>query len=98
MFYASAAMFLFGAFIARYRIELLLSFPLLALLMAVYYDLSFDENSAAQNPESLHRHRGLMAASIGCVVLMTALMFIDIPILQKVFAPTMPQHGLVKTK
>jgi hypothetical protein len=35
-FYASAAMLFFGAFIMRYRIELILVFPLVALFMATY--------------------------------------------------------------
>jgi 4-hydroxybenzoate polyprenyltransferase len=93
-FYAAAAMLFFGAFIVRYRVELLLSFPLVALVMAVYYDLAFDENSAAQNPEGLHRHLGLMASVTACAVVMVALMFVELPVLQKIFAPTMPTHGL----
>ena len=97
MFYASAAMLFFGAFIVRYRVELVLSFPLVALVMAIYFHLAFDENSAAQNPESLHRHRGLMTSVIVCAVVMTALLFLDLPALQKMFAPTMPLHGLMKT-
>jgi decaprenyl-phosphate phosphoribosyltransferase len=97
MFYASAAMLFFGAFIVRYRVELILSFPVVALVMAIYFHLAFDENSAAQNPESLHRHRGLMASVILCAVVMTALLFLDMPTLQKMFPPTMPLHGLTKS-
>jgi 4-hydroxybenzoate polyprenyltransferase len=97
MFYAAAAMLLFGAFITRYRVELLLSFPLLALVMAIYYDLAFDKNSPAQNPESLHRHRGLMASCILCGAVITALMFVDVPVLQSAFTPTIPQHGMTKS-
>jgi decaprenyl-phosphate phosphoribosyltransferase len=95
MFYCAAAMLLFGAFITRYRVELLLSFPLVALVMAIYYDLAFEENSPAQNPEGLHRHRGLMTSCAACAVVMTALMFIDVPLLQEAFTPTMPQHGMM---
>jgi len=94
-FYGSAAMLFFGAFIIRYRVELMLSFPLVALVMAVYYHMAFDENSAAQNPESLHRHIGLMTSVFLCVAAMTVLLFVNLPFLQKAFAPTMPQHGLV---
>ncbi len=97
MFYAASAMLFLGAFIVRYRVELILSFPLVALLMAIYFHLAFDENSAAQNPESLHRHRGLMASVILCAVLMTTLLFVDVPALQRIFAPTMPLHGLTNS-
>ena len=96
MFYAASAMLFLGAFIVRYRVELVLSFPLVALVMAIYFHLAFDEHSPAQNPESLHRHRGLMASVMLCAVVMTALLFVDLPALQRMFAPTMPLHGLTK--
>ena len=62
MFYASAAMLFLGAFIIRYRIELVLSFPLLALVMAIYLALAFKEGSAADAPEKLTREPQLMIA------------------------------------
>ncbi len=94
VFYAAAAMLFLGAFIVRYRVELILSFPFVAWVMAVYCHLAFDENSAAQNPEALHRHRGLMVSCVICAVAMTTLMLVDIPILGEIFTPTMQQHGL----
>lgn len=93
-FYGAAAMLFFGAFVVRYRVELILAFPFVALVMAVYYHLAFDENSPAQNPEDLYHHRGLMVSCTLCAVAMAILMLIDLPILQKVSAPTMQQHGL----
>ena len=36
MFYASAAMLFLGAFVMRYRLELILAFPLIAVVMAIY--------------------------------------------------------------
>jgi 4-hydroxybenzoate polyprenyltransferase len=90
MFYGSAAMLFLGAFVMRYRLELLLAFPLVALVMAIYLEISFKEDSAAQRPEGLYREPKLMAAVILCFVLMSALMLIDIPILQDIFNPTAP--------
>src|SRR5262249_3072406 len=55
MFYASAAMLFLGAFIMRYRLELIIAFPLVALVMAIYLSLAFKKHSAAQNPESLYK-------------------------------------------
>jgi 4-hydroxybenzoate polyprenyltransferase len=97
VFYAAAAMLFLGAFIVRYRAELILSFPFVALVMAIYFHLAFDENSPAQNPESLHHHRALMASVVLCAVVMTALLYVNIPALQTIFAPTMPQHGLTNS-
>lgn len=90
IFYASAAMLFFGAFLIRYRLEWILSFPLVALVMAVYFRLAFARDGAAQAPEKLYRSRALMAAVVLCTVVMTALLFIDIPALYQWFAPTVP--------
>jgi decaprenyl-phosphate phosphoribosyltransferase len=90
MFYGSAAMLFLGAFVMRYRLELILAFPLVALVMALYLDLSFKEDSAVQRPEGLYREPKLMAAVITCSLVMAALMLVDIPILQDIFNPTAP--------
>lgn len=90
MFYASAAMLFFGAFIIRYRIELVLSFPLVAYVMAVYLRLSYEGGGAVQNPESLHRSFKLMMPIFVCAVVMLALLKIDIPWMENFFKPTLP--------
>jgi hypothetical protein len=87
MFYGSTAMLFFGAFIMRYRLELIVSFPLVALVMAIYLALACKEDSAVQRPEGLYREPMLMAVVIACTVLMGALLFIDIPILHQIFIP-----------
>src|SRR5207342_2099057 len=46
VFYGSAAMLFLGAFIMRYRLELILSFPLVALVMAIYFAIAFKKDSA----------------------------------------------------
>ena len=88
MFYASAAMLFFGAFIMRYRLELVLAFPLVALVMAAYLALGFRPNSAAQNPEKLFRERKLMITVVACTAVMTALMYIDLPVLHRIIDPS----------
>lgn len=90
MFYASAAMLFFGSFLVRYRFELILSFPMLALVMASYLSLAFKEDSAVQRPEGLYREPMLMAAVIGCTLVMAILMFTDMPVLYETFSPTLP--------
>jgi 4-hydroxybenzoate polyprenyltransferase len=91
MFYASAAMLFFGAFIVRYRIELILSFPLVAIVMAIYFELAFKPASAVQNPEKLYREPLLMIPFTVTVVAMIFLIFVRIPRLESFFVPTLPQ-------
>lgn len=88
VFYGSVAMLFFGAFIMRYRLELILAFPWVALVMAVYLSLAFKENSAAQAPERLAREPILMASVITCSLLIGVLLLLNIPILHRIFAPT----------
>jgi decaprenyl-phosphate phosphoribosyltransferase len=90
VFYASTAMLFFGAFIIRYRIELLLCFPLIALVMAIYFKLSFQPHSAVQNPEKLYREPRLMLWFSATVTLMVLLLFVRLPRLETIFMPTIP--------
>lgn len=90
MFYASAAMLFLGAFIMRYRLELVLSFPLVATVMAAYLMLAFKPDSAVQAPEKLYREPLLVITVALCATVMIALLFVDIPILYSIFPPTLP--------
>ena len=88
VFYASAAMLFLGAFIMRYRIELILGFPLVALTMAIYLKLAFQRDSAVQNPEKLYREPLLMGVFTATVLVMSLLLFIRMPRLEQYFGPT----------
>lgn len=88
LFYGTSAMLFLGAFIARYRLELILCFPLIAIVMALYFWLAFNDSSPVQHPERLHREP-LVIIPVGlCAVAMTMLLFIDIPWLYRMFPPT----------
>jgi 4-hydroxybenzoate polyprenyltransferase len=91
LFYASAAMLFLGAFIIRYRMELVLAFPLIALTMAIYMKLAFKAESAVQNPETLYREPALMASVTATAVVISLLLFIRVPQLERFFLPTLPQ-------
>ena len=94
MFFAAAAMLFFGAFCMRYRLELILSFPLVALVMAIYLNVALKPDSVAQNPEHLYRERGLMAAVLATTAAMVILLAVDIPAMHRLFTPTAPaQYG-----
>lgn len=90
MFYSSAAMLFLGAFTMRYRLELLLAYPLVALVMAIYFDIAFEENSPAQAPEKLHREPRLMAAVVLCALAVALLCFVDLPWLHRFLIPSVP--------
>lgn len=79
MFYAAASMLFFGAFVMRYRLELIFSFPLIAFIMAMYLNLAFKEDGVAQAPEKLWKEGPLMIASFLCLVLMVFLMNYRLP-------------------
>jgi hypothetical protein len=61
-------MLFFGAFCMRYRLELILAFPAIALVMALYLSVAMKDNSAAQNPEKLYREPALMASVVGAAL------------------------------
>ena len=90
MFYAASAMLFFGAFCMRYRLELILAFPLVALVMAMYLRVALKPNSAAQQPERLYRERGLMIAVIATTIAMVVLLRVDLPALHRFVTPTAP--------
>jgi 4-hydroxybenzoate polyprenyltransferase len=96
--YASTAMLFLGAFAARYHIELLLSFPAIGILMAIYFHMGFGYESAVQNPEKLYKERKLMIPLVISILLMALLLSIRIPYLDKWFSPTqeiMEHQGVV---
>ena len=90
VFYGSLAMLLFGAYMGRYRLEMALSFPFVGAVMATYFGLAFQPDSAAQRPEGLLREPLLMAMVVICAIVMALLLFADFPPLHDMFPPT---HG-----
>ena len=88
MFYAAQAMLFFGAFIVRYRLELILAFPLVSLVMAQYLALAFKRDSAVQRPEGLYKEPLLMISVAACFLIMCVLLFVNVPVLHQIFVPT----------
>ncbi len=89
VFYASAAMLFLGAFIMRYRIELILTVPFVSLVMSIYLGLAFTDDSAVQAPEKLYKEPYLMASVILCSALIVLLLFVDVPVISHIFSPTL---------
>lgn len=90
VFYAASAMLFFGAFIMRYRMELILAFPLVAWSMAVYFGLSFRHESAVQNPEKLYREPRLMLSLLLSAIAFGLLLFVNLPWLAEIFPISRP--------
>jgi hypothetical protein len=61
------------------------AFPLIALLMAVYFDLAFDCESPVQNPEKLLREPRLMVLLGACCTMLVVLSFVNMPWLAQMF-------------
>jgi decaprenyl-phosphate phosphoribosyltransferase len=85
IFYAVTSMLFLGAFIMRYRIELILAFPMIALLMSIYFKLAFGHESSVQNPEKLYREPRLMSFLALTIVAFVVLLFVDVPWLGETF-------------
>jgi 4-hydroxybenzoate polyprenyltransferase len=85
LFYAAASMLFFGAFIMRYRVEMVFAFPFIALLMADYFKLSFVEDSPVQHPEKLYREPRMMALLTACCIVLAVMSFVNLPWLGRVF-------------
>jgi 4-hydroxybenzoate polyprenyltransferase len=84
-FYATAAALFLGVFIIRFKLELLLSIPLIAGSFSYYLLVSLKPESAAQAPERLYREKGLTLYLGVSVLVFVALMFTHIPSLYKWF-------------
>jgi len=79
VFYALCSSFFLAIFLIKHRIELLISFPFLALLFTWYLKIGFEKNSIVQNPEKLFRKKGFIAYVFFLSVLLVVLLKIDIP-------------------
>jgi 4-hydroxybenzoate polyprenyltransferase len=85
LFYATTAMLFFGAFIMRYRMEMVFAFPFIALLMAYYFKLAFIEDSPVQHPEKLYREPRVMVLLMVCTFVLVAMLYINLPWLARIF-------------
>lgn len=79
--YATAATLLFGIFIVRYKLELILEFPLFAGFFGYYLRVALADDSPVQAPERLYRETGLMLYLALCLVTFVGLLFVNVPVL-----------------
>ncbi len=89
VFYALLSIFLCGTFLIKYRIELLICIPFLCALFCYYLYISFKSDSAVQKPEKLYKEKKLLIFLALFIILFIALLFIDIPALNKLLDVTL---------
>jgi len=87
VYYASAFSLFLGIFIVRYRMELILGVPFIAGFIPVYMRMAFWDDSPAQYPELLYKQKGLMVYGLLCLCVVLSLLFIDIPLVERMFRP-----------
>jgi decaprenyl-phosphate phosphoribosyltransferase len=79
IFYALCSSFFLAIFLVKHRIELLISFPFIALLFTWYLSIGFETDSIVQAPEKLYSKKYFVAYTFFLFVLMIVLLKIDIP-------------------
>ncbi|MBN1597989.1 MAG: UbiA prenyltransferase family protein [Bacteroidales bacterium] len=79
VFYALCSSFFLAIFLIKHRIELLISFPFIALLFTWYLDIGFEKDSIVQNPEKLYKKKGFVTFVVFLFILLVLLLKIDIP-------------------
>ena len=87
LFYASASSFFLGIFLFKYRLELLLLFPALAVAFAWYLWLGMQSDSPAQRPERLWREGRFLAFLLFIVVLAGLAFSVELPWLDWMLTP-----------
>lgn len=86
-FYALTSVFFLGIFLVKYRIEFILSFPLLAALFTWYLAIGLKPVSASQTPEKLYREKAFVSFVVLLCMAIAALFVLEIPALSVFVEP-----------
>lgn len=78
-FYGMCSAFFLGVFLVKYRVELLLSLPFLAILFTWYLQIGMKPNSPVQNPERLFLEKKFLAYVLFLALMVSFLLFFDLP-------------------
>lgn len=85
--YGQLAAFFGAVFLIKYRVEYILTLPLVALLFAAYVRVGLKRDSTAQAPEKLFRETALMVIVVLLAIAFLALSWVDLPFLDKLSEP-----------
>jgi len=86
-FYAMSSAFFIAIFLIKYHVELVLTFPLFAILFTWYLAIGFKSDSAAQAPEKLYREAVFLGFAVFTFIAGAALFFIDLPLMRALQEP-----------
>ena len=90
LFYTALFGMFSGVFICRYRLELVLATPFVALAMASYFRMGFKPHSPVMNPEELWRYPAIMAPALLAFVVCAFLLFFELSAFKAFFTPSLP--------
>jgi 4-hydroxybenzoate polyprenyltransferase len=80
--YALYSVFFLAVFLIKYRIEYILTVPIVVALFAKYLAISMETGSSSQNPEKLFREMGLVVLVALLAAVFLVLTFVNIPELE----------------
>lgn len=93
-FYALCSAFFLAIFLIKYRIELLISFPFIALLFTWYLQIALKEDSVTQNPEKLYREWRFLLFVVFLCLLIIGLFVVEIEPLRVLLERIEPGHAV----
>lgn len=79
--YSLCSIAFLAIFLVKYRIEYILTLPIVVILFTTYFTLSTEPDSSTQKPEKLFREFGLLAIVGILVAVFIFSTFVDIPLL-----------------
>jgi 4-hydroxybenzoate polyprenyltransferase len=94
LFYVALFGMFSGAFIARYRVELVFAIPFVGFAMASYFRMGFKKNSPAMNPENMWKYVSIVIPVGVAFAVCSVLLFVDIDVLPAMFAPQFLPGGI----
>lgn len=77
--YGNICCLMSGIFLCKFRVELILVFPFIALLLGYYLAIAMKPNSPVQHPENLYKEKKLLFCILATVILFTILLYVDMP-------------------
>ncbi len=94
LFYALISTFCIGVFMVKYRIEYVITTPVLFFLYSYYLAMSLDEDSAVQKPEKLYREKNLMILVAVFVIVFLFCSFVDMNFLHELTSNALIKVGV----
>lgn len=81
-FYALCSVFFLAVFMFKYRIELILSFPLISAMFAWYLHLTLSASASAQHPEGLYTEKKFLLLVAAIALMIVVLLIVELPYLE----------------